>query len=73
LHKAGAPKLMTPELIALLADHAQGNHRSLMNMASELLALAAQREARHIDEQLFLETYTVPSPTQAKSVAGRRR
>jgi hypothetical protein len=44
-----------------------------MNMASELLALAAQREARHLDEQLFLETYTVPSPAQAKSAAGRRR
>jgi type II secretory pathway predicted ATPase ExeA len=73
LHKAGAPKLMTPELIALLADHAQGNHRALMNMASELLAIAAQREARHMDEQLFLETYTVPSPAQAKSAAGRRR
>jgi len=73
LHKAGAPKLMTPELIALLADHAQGNHRALMNMASELLAIAAQREARQIDEQLFLEAYTVPSPAQAKSAAARRR
>ena len=73
LHKAGAPKLMTPELIATLSDHAQGNLRALMNMAGELLALAAQREARHIDEQLFLETYTVPSPAQVKSAAGRRR
>ena len=39
----------------------------------ELLALAAQREARHIDEQLFLETYATPSPAQAKIAAGRRR
>jgi type II secretory pathway predicted ATPase ExeA len=73
LHKAGAPKLMTPELIATLSDHAQGNLRALMNMAGELLALAAQREARHIDEQLFLETYATPSPAQAKTAAGRRR
>ena len=36
---------MTPELIATLSDHAQGNMRALMNMAGELLALAAQREA----------------------------
>jgi general secretion pathway protein A len=36
---------MTPELIATLSDHAQGNLRALMNMAGELLALAAQREA----------------------------
>jgi type II secretory pathway predicted ATPase ExeA len=73
LHKAGAPKLMTPELIATLSDHAQGNLRALMNMAGELLVLAAQREARHIDEQLFLETYATPSPVQAKIAAGRRR
>ncbi len=73
LHKAGAPKLMTPELIATLSDHAQGNLRALMNMAGELLALAAQREARHIDAQLFLETYATPSPAQAKIAAGRRR
>lgn len=73
LAKAGAPKLMTPELIATLCDHAQGNLRALMIMAGELLALAAQREARSIDEQLFFETFTPPSsPTQLK-VAGRKR
>jgi general secretion pathway protein A len=70
--KAGAAKLMTPEVIVTLSDHAQGNPRALMNMAGELLALAAQREARQIDEQLFFETFTTPSPTQTK-VAGRRR
>jgi general secretion pathway protein A len=72
LAKAGAPKLMTPELIATLSDHAQGNLRALMNMAGELLALAAQREARQIDEQLFFETVTAPSVAQVK-VAGRKR
>src|SRR6516164_7480007 len=56
LHKAGAVKLMTPELIATLCDHAQGNLRALMNMAAELLVFAAEREARQIDEKLFLET-----------------
>ena len=55
LQKAGASKLMTGELIATLADHAQGNPRALMNIAGELLPIAAQREARHIDEKLFLE------------------
>ncbi len=44
LAKAGAPKLMTAELIATLCDHAQGNPRALMNMAGELLA--AGRPAR---------------------------
>jgi type II secretory pathway predicted ATPase ExeA len=69
LHKAGAVKLMTEELIATLCDHAQGNLRALMNMAGELLAIAAQQEARQIDEKLFLETCSVPAETKA---AGRR-
>jgi hypothetical protein len=63
---------MTSELIATLCDHAQGNLRALMNMAGELLSLAAQREARQIDEQLFLETFATPAPAQLK-VAARRR
>jgi hypothetical protein len=70
LAKAGAPKLMTAELIATLCDHAQGNLRALMNMAAELLSIAAEREARHIDEKLFLETYAQPAP---ETVAGGRR
>src|SRR5271157_455372 len=73
LHKAGAVKLMTPELIATLCDHAQGNLRALMNMAGELLAYAAEREARQIDEKLFLETCAVPPAADAKAAAGRRR
>jgi len=72
LAKAGAVKLMTPEVIATLADHAAGNPRALMNIAGELLAIAAQREARHIDEKLFLEI-TAPPVTETKSAAGRRR
>jgi len=71
LAKAGAPKLMTAELIATLCDHAQGNLRALMNMASELLSVAAEREARQIDEKLFLEAYAQPAPE--KTAAGRRR
>src|SRR5215468_3701410 len=71
LNKAGATKLMTPELIATLCDHAQGNVRALMNMASELLAAAAQQEARQIDEKLFLETCSPPPET--KAAGGRRR
>ncbi|MGH8268453.1 MAG: ExeA family protein [Steroidobacteraceae bacterium] len=73
LARAGAPKLMSAELISTLCDHAQGNVRALMNMAGELLALAAQREARSIDEQLFFETFTPPaSPAQARLGARKR-
>jgi type II secretory pathway predicted ATPase ExeA len=71
MHKAGAAKLMTEELIATLCDYAQGNLRALMNMAGELLAAAAQREAHQIDEKLFLEM-TSQGP-ETKAAAGRRR
>jgi len=68
---------MTAEVVAALADHAQGNLRALMNMAGELLAAAAQREARQIDEQLFFETFTPSAPIAANAaplkLAGRRR
>ena len=77
LTKAGAPKLMTGEVIATLCDHAQGNLRALMNMAGELLTVAAQREARQIDEQLFFETFTASASTATAAVplkiAGRKR
>jgi replication-associated recombination protein RarA len=77
LAKAGAPKLMTAEVIAALCDHAQGNLRALMNMGGELLAAAAQREARQIDEQLFFESFTPPATATAAplkfAAAGRKR
>ena len=71
LAKAGAPKLMTTELIQAIADHSQGNLRALMNMGSELLSIAAERDARQIDEKLFLEAYAQPIPE--KAAGGRRR
>jgi type II secretory pathway predicted ATPase ExeA len=73
LAKAGAPKLMTPELIATLCDHAQGNLRALMNLAGELLASAAQCEARVIDEQLFFETVTPAAPAAQARAGARKR
>lgn len=69
--KAGAAKLMTPDLVTVLCDHALGNHRTLMNLASELLAVAAQRDLRHLDEKLFLDAFAAPPPAEAKP--GRRR
>lgn len=71
LQEAGAAKLMTPELIATLADHAQGNPRALMNIAAELLDGAAQREAHHIDEKLFLEMCAAPPHPEARPAPRR--
>jgi len=69
LRTAGNAKLMTAELMTTLADHALGNQRVLTTMAAELLAVAAQREATHLDEKLFLEVFSTARPAPA---AGRR-
>ena len=73
LQQAGAPTLMTQEVIAAICDHAQGNMRALMIMASELLDTAAQREARQIDETLFFEICAMPAASEAKAASRRRR
>ena len=61
--KAGAAKLMTPELVTTLCEHAAGNYRTLMTMANDLLVTGAQREVKQLDEKLFFDTYT---PTTAE-------
>jgi type II secretory pathway predicted ATPase ExeA len=73
LRQAGAPTLMTAEVIAAICDHAQGNPRALMIMAAELLEVAAQREARQIDEALFFEICAVPATSETKAAVRRRR
>lgn len=76
LQQAGAPGLMSAELLTTLCEHAAGNYRTLMNLAGELLAAGAQREARQLDEKLFLEVFALPPPpaVSAKAAApGRRR
>ena len=55
--------LMTPELMKTLCDHALGNYRVLVSMASELLASAAQQEITQLDEKLDLNVFgAIPSP-----------
>jgi len=73
LTKAGAPKLMTPELITTLCEHAAGNARTLMTMAGELLAAGARAEARHLDEKLYFEVFSVPPPDTPRPARGGRR
>ncbi|MFQ5720629.1 MAG: ExeA family protein [Acidobacteriota bacterium] len=75
LETAGNRKLMTPELIGTLCDHAAGNYRVLTNMAAELLAAAVQKECTQIDEKLYLEVFTAPKTVvkPRRSTAARRR
>jgi len=70
LEAAGNPSLMTNELKGTLADHAAGNYRVLMNLADELLTVAADRDLPRLDEKLFLEVFgQTPKP---KSPARKR-
>jgi type II secretory pathway predicted ATPase ExeA len=78
LKAAGNASLMTPELMAALADHAHGNYRVLATMAADLLAAAAQRECTQIDEKLFFEVFDLPPQStaakdKAKALARKAR
>jgi type II secretory pathway predicted ATPase ExeA len=67
LVQAGNPKLLTDELVTTLVEHAAGNYRILMTMASELLDAAIQSGVRQLDEKLYLETFAVPAaPDRAR-------
>jgi hypothetical protein len=58
-----------------LAEHAAGNLRLLHGYAAELLAVAAQRELRQLDEKLYLEVVAAPAANRARPAAraGRTR
>lgn len=71
--EAGNPQLMSPELVRTLAEHAAGNLRVMMVTAGELLDAAVAREARRLDEKLFLEVFQTPTrmATSAPKGSGR--
>lgn len=71
LEAAGNPTLVSDELKATLADHAAGNYRVLMNLADELLTIAADKELPRLDEKLYLEAFGQPS--RGKAASARRR
>ena len=73
LQKAGASRLMTPEVMRTLCDHSLGNVRVLTGLASELLVAAAQIEADRIDEKLYLELFGQPKKESAVGRSGRRK
>ena len=57
---AGNASLMTPGLRQTLCDHAAGNYRILMTLASELLGVAARRDLAVLDEKLYLDVFAQP-------------
>jgi type II secretory pathway predicted ATPase ExeA len=64
---AGNPRLMTPELVTTLCEHAAGNYRILMTMANELLDAAVREELKQIDEKLYLELFATPGVERGRS------
>ena len=71
LGQAGAAHLMSQELKNALSEHAGGNLRLLVNMAADLLAEAADRELKIIDEQLYLELFSTLPGGRRKKTAPR--
>jgi general secretion pathway protein A len=58
ISQAGAPQLMTQNLMKTLVEHAAGNLRVLNAMAAEMLTEAARKEIAQLDEKLFLEIFS---------------
>jgi hypothetical protein len=61
---------MTDELQRTLCEHAAGNRRVLMNLCNELLALAVAKNAKRLDDGLYLEmTSAEHRPARPKPAA----
>jgi len=67
LAQAGNARLMTPELVTTLCEHAAGNYRILMTMANELLDAAVREELKQIDEKLYLELFVTPGAERGRT------
>jgi len=74
---AGAPQLMTKELLGTLCEHAAGNLRLLMTMANDLLDAGMRAEGQLLDEKLYFDTFAAPAPktppARGKAVEPARR
>lgn len=72
LVRAGAPHLLTDDLHNVLVDHAAGNLRVLTTMAAEMLATAAARKLKQLNEALFLDVFS-RQPRPRKNGAAPRK
>lgn len=67
---AGNARLMTPELVTMLSEHAAGNLRIMMGIAQDLLAEAARRELPTLDEKLYFELFAPQPPAPGRGKSG---
>jgi type II secretory pathway predicted ATPase ExeA len=66
LEAAGNAGIMTSELKQTLCDHALGNYRVLFGIANDLLLSAARNDLAQLDEKLFLQHTSAPTPRASK-------
>jgi type II secretory pathway predicted ATPase ExeA len=62
LDVCGAPALMTDQLKETVIAHCAGDLRMLVGICAELLATAAAKEQRQLDEQLYFDTFGKSMP-----------
>jgi len=60
LDVGGNPALLTTELKTVLAEHAAGNYRVMMNLGDELLAHGFERSLPQLDEKLYFDVFAPP-------------
>jgi general secretion pathway protein A len=73
LETAGNPTLMTDDLQRTLCEHAAGNRRTLMGLCNDALALAVAKNAKRIDDSLYLELAAADQrPARPKASAPAR-
>ena len=73
LAAAGNSALMTPELIDTLSERACGNLRAMAQIGEDLLEAGVERDARQLDEQLFLELFGTPDVDTRGVAKGKKR
>ena len=71
LSDAGNPNLFTDEALAALAEHAQGNFRSLGGFADEFLVRAFIENRIEIDQNFFLSAFS-PQPKEERPASKKR-
>lgn len=72
LQAAGNSSLMTPALMATLAEHANGNPRLLCHLASDLLAHGLDRQLAQLDEKHYLDVFAPQHKPRGRAHAPAR-
>jgi type II secretory pathway predicted ATPase ExeA len=70
---AGNATLLTKTLMTTLAEHAAGNLRVLMTMASELFERASDENLDQLDDELYFRAFASAPPPPERKRAGRSR